>query len=77
MEMMLDNKRLPIIMCITFILGFTCASLSARYEFLYIMVTALIIEAYIFDEDRKLNFWKYIAANLILLFSIFSLFTFM
>ncbi|TWT02454.1 hypothetical protein [Planomicrobium sp. CPCC 101079] len=77
MEMIMDNKRLPIIMCITFVLGFSCASLSARYEFLYIMVTALIIEVFIFDEDRKLNMWKYITANLLLLFSVFSLFTFM
>ncbi|MDN7243131.1 hypothetical protein QWY14_15110 [Planococcus sp. N028] len=77
MEMIMDSKRLPLIMCITFVLGFSCASLSARYEFLYIMVTALIVEAFIFDEDRKLNFWKYIVANLVLLFSVFSLFTFM
>jgi len=77
MEMIMDSKRLPIIMAITFVLGFSCASLSARYEFLYIMVTALIVEAFIFDENRKLNFWKYIVANLFLLFSVFSLFTYM
>jgi hypothetical protein len=77
MEMIMDSKRLPIILCITFVLGFSCASLSARYEFLYLMVTALIIEVFIFDEDRKVNMWKYVTANLLLLFSIFSLFTFM
>ncbi|PSL40329.1 hypothetical protein B0H99_105106 [Planomicrobium soli] len=77
MEMIMDNKRLPLIICVTLVLGFSCASLSARYEFLYLMVTALIIEVFIFDEDRKLNMWKYFAANLLLLFSIFSLFTFM
>lgn len=77
MEMIMDNKRLPVLLAITLILGFSCASLSARYEFLYIMATALIVEVFIFDEDRKLNFWKYLTVNLLLLFSIFSLFTYM
>ncbi|MGI2328620.1 hypothetical protein [Planococcus sp. YIM B11945] len=77
MDMAAENKRTSFIMGLTVILGFVCMSLSGRYEFLYIMVTALILEAFVFDEDRKLNLWKYITAQLILVASVFSLFTFM
>lgn len=40
----------------------------------YVMVTAIFLEAFFFEENRKLNFWKFLLGYLVCLLFVFFLF---
>lgn len=74
MELVQGNKSLAIVISITVLIGLFLVMLTNEYNYLYIMITALVIEGIIFDKERKKNLWKFFLSYLVLLLVVYLLF---
>lgn len=76
METSEGNKKLSLFIGITAALGILFFTVVQHIGVLYVMLTALVIEAFLFEKRKKENIWKYVLILIFLLAFVYVLFNF-
>lgn len=73
MDLTDKNNKVPLLIGITIFIGVIGFKFWGS-AMVYIMVTAIVLEAFFFEENRKSNFWKFLLGYISCLLFVFFLF---
>ncbi|MDG5473552.1 hypothetical protein P6709_17570 [Jeotgalibacillus sp. ET6] len=73
MQITSTNKDFSVLIGITVAVGILAYAFIRHDTVFYLMITAIFVEGYINEQDRKQNYWKYTLSFVLLIIFLYVL----